>query len=51
MHKFINNEYDRKQTMTVLKKHYDTIKLAFINQIARQKSYPYIDWLDFVDLC
>jgi hypothetical protein len=51
IHKFIKDEYDREQTFKVLRKYYGNLKNQFVSQIANPKSYPVIDWLDFVDAC
>ena len=37
--------------MDTLRKYYPTLKDQFISQIANPKTYPAIDWLDFVEAC
>jgi hypothetical protein len=51
LYRFIKNKEDFDQTRLVIRKHYAHIKNQFINQIAHAKSYPSIDWLDFVGHC
>ena len=51
MPKFVKDKDDLNKSMKVLRKHYPNLKNQFISQIANPKSYPVIDWLDFVDAC
>ena len=48
--KFIKDEDDRANTFGVFRKHYGALKNQFLSCIA-SKSYPVIDWMDFVDAC
>lgn len=49
--KFVKDESDREATYKVFRKYYFELKNQFVSQIANPKSYPVIDWLDFVDAC
>ena len=49
--KFIKEEKDKNDTFDVMLKYYSNLKNQFINQIGSMKSYPVIDWLDFVSHC
>lgn len=49
--KFIKDEKDLAQTKQVLKKYFGAIKNQFNTSIATPKSYPVVDWLDFVEMC
>ena len=48
--KFIKDEDDLNKTFEVFRNCYGMLKNQFNTQIA-SKSYPVIDWLDFVDMC
>jgi hypothetical protein len=48
--KFIKDEKDRADTFGVFKKFYGELKNQFLSCIAK-KSYPVIDWMDFVNAC
>ena len=49
--KFIKDPEDLDNTFNVFKKNYGALKNQFVSQIANPKSYPVIDWLDFVEAC
>ena len=45
----MKDESDREDTFKVFRKYYFKLKNQFVSQIANPKSYPVIDWLNFVD--
>ena len=49
--KFVRDASDLEKTWQVFKDDYGHLKNQFVSQIANPKSYPVIDWLDFVDAC
>ena len=49
--KFIKDEEDLSKTFKVIRKYYGPLKNQFVSQIANEKSYPVIDWMDFVEAC
>lgn len=49
--KFIKDESDLAATFKVFRDCYGSLKNQFNTQIATVKSYPVIDWLDFVEYC
>ena len=49
--KFVKDPGDLAKTWQVFKDDYGHLKNQFVTQIANPKSYPVIDWLDFVDAC
>lgn len=49
--RFLKDEVEYANTMKVLRKYYAKLKNQFLTRIACLKSYPTIDWLDFVTMC
>lgn len=50
-YRFIKEPDDLKATFKVLRRCYESLKHQFNTSIATVKSYPVIDWLDFVSQC
>lgn len=48
--KFIKDRVDLQNTYDVLLEYYPQIKNFYVNCIANPKSFPVIDWLDFVNI-
>lgn len=51
LHKFIKSEDDKIKTMNTLCNNYKEIIDQFNYQMANPKTYPAIEWLDFVQQC
>lgn len=48
--RFVKDEVQQQNIIAIVRKHYGTLKNQFLRLICC-KSYPVIDWLDFVQEC
>lgn len=51
LNRFIKDPGELARTYDVLRKYYRPLRDQFFTQIAKEKSYPVIDWIDFTDYC